>query len=312
MNHLRVMSNNLWYCDQNRPAWAAQGLDCSAKVRAQGFAKVYSQLQPDVIGLQECSPLMADELMQQFRQRGLLYVLLWGHDTPILYRPAVFDLVDSAYLLYPEEFPGHEGSFNNGRTKSYLAAVLRRKTDGRLLIVATTHLWWKSSAPNSPRYQPHSAQARAWQLGLLMDELDALQEKHACPAIMLGDFNAGHASLTVQSALARGWQHAHDAAVEYADEGNGHHPCDDRVISPMNRAPLNSAWIRSCSAMRLMASCAGLTATQTRNTWRFPITCLFGPISYCKPCITKGSSARKLPFHMSFTPGSTPRRSCCP
>lgn len=237
MNQLRVMSNNLWYCDQNRPAWAAKGLNCSAAVRAQGFAKVYAQLQPDVISLQECSALMADKLMQQFRQLGLRYVLIWGHDTPILYRADVFDLVDSAYYLYPESFPGHEGSFNNGDTKSYLAAVLRCKADGQLLIVATTHLWWKSSDPTSPRYQPHSAQARAWQLGLLMDELDGLQARYSCPAIMLGDFNAGLASLTVQSAFARGWQHAHDTATEYADEGNGHHPCDDSGYQPYAPRP---------------------------------------------------------------------------
>lgn len=237
MQKLRVMSNNLWYCDQNRPSWAAKGLDCSAEVRAQGFAQVYEMLMPDVIGLQECSPLMADELMEQFRRRGLHYALLWGHDTPLLYRKEIFELVDSAYRLYPEEFPGHEGSFNNNRSKSYLAAVLRCKPDGQLLIVATTHLWWKSGNPESPRYQPHSAQARAWQLGLLMDELDALQKKYTCPAIMLGDFNAGLASLTVQSALKRGWLHAHDAAIEYADEGNGHHPCDDSGYLPYEPRP---------------------------------------------------------------------------
>lgn len=229
---LRIMSNNLWYCDQNRPAWAEKGLDCSATARARGFAQVYDTLGPDVIGLQECSALMADELMQNFANLGLHYTFVWGHDTPLLYRSDVFDLVDTTYLLYPEAFPGHEGSFNNGRTKSFLACVLRCKTDRRLLIVATTHLWWKSSQPDSPRYQPHSAEARAYQLGLLMDRIDKLQQKYACPAIMLGDFNAGYDSLTVQSAFRRGWLHAHDTAAEYADEGNGHHPCDDSGFRP--------------------------------------------------------------------------------
>ncbi|MBQ2953310.1 MAG: endonuclease/exonuclease/phosphatase family protein [Clostridia bacterium] len=229
---LRIMSNNLWWCDDNRPAWAEMGLDCSAAARADGFCRVYATLQPDVIGLQECSALMADELMQRFPAYGLPYALLWGHDTPILFRKDRFDLVDSAFLLYPEEFPGHEGSFNNWRTKSYLTAVLRCKADGKHLIVATTHLWWKSSRPDSPEYQPHSAEARAYQLGLLMDTLDALQEQYACPAIMLGDFNAGYGSLTLQSAMARGWQHAHDTAAEYADNGCGHHPCDSSGYAP--------------------------------------------------------------------------------
>lgn len=229
---LRIMSNNLWYCDHNRPAWAERGLDCSAAVRAKGFAAVYRDLSPDVIGLQECSPLMADELMQRFAMLGLPYTFVWGHDTPLLYRSDVFELVDTAYMLYPEGFPGHEGSFNNNRTKSYLICLLRCKADGAMLIVATTHLWWKSSNPQSPRYQPHSAEARAYQLGLLMDRLDEMQQQYACPAIMLGDFNAGYDSLTVQSAFRRGWLHAHDTATLYADEGNGHHPCDNSGFEP--------------------------------------------------------------------------------
>ena len=229
---LRILSNNLWWCDDNRPAWAAKGLDCSAAARAAGFAKLYATLQPDIIGLQECSARMADERMERLPAYGLRYTLLWGHDTPILYRSDRFDLVDSAYLNYPEEFPGHAGSFNNWHTKSYLAAVLRCKANGKLLIVATTHLWWKSGRPDSPIYQPHSSEARAYQLGLLMDQLDAFQTKYNCPAIMMGDFNAGYDSLTVQSAFARGWLHAHDTAADYADKGNGHHPCDDSGFEP--------------------------------------------------------------------------------
>ena len=229
---LRILSNNLWWCDENRPAWAAKGLDCSAAARSKGFARLYAALQPDVIGLQECSARMADELMERFAEAGLRYTLLWGHDTPILYRTDRFDLVDSTYLNYPEEFPGHEGSFNNWRTKSYLAAVLRCKENGQLLIVATTHLWWKSGRPESPIYQPHSAQARAYQLGLLMDKVESLQQTYACPAIMLGDFNAGYDSDTMRAALSRGWLHAHDTATEYADEGHGHHDCDDSGFAP--------------------------------------------------------------------------------
>lgn len=230
--HLRIMSNNLWFCDDNRPAWAAKGLDCSTAARSKGFCQVYAALKPDVIGLQECSGLMADMLMKLFPTHGLQYNFLWGHDTPIFYRSDLFDLIDSAYLNYPEEFPGYEGSFNNNHTKSYLVAVLRCKEDGQHFIVATTHLWWKSGRPDSPFYQPHSTEARAYQLGLLMDQLDALQKQYNCPAIMMGDFNAGYDSLTVQSAFSRGWLHAHDTATVYADQGNGHHPCDNSGFEP--------------------------------------------------------------------------------
>ena len=46
---LRLMSNNIWWCDSNQPAWEAIGEDCSAAARAKGFARVYSELCPDVI-----------------------------------------------------------------------------------------------------------------------------------------------------------------------------------------------------------------------------------------------------------------------
>lgn len=216
MPKLRLLSNNIWFCDENRPAWAEKGEDCSVTARAPGFVRVYEELTPDIIGLQECSAKMADEIMR--RMNG--YALLWGRDTPILYRTDVFELIDSAYRIYPEKLPGREGSFNNAKTKSYCIAVLRAKEDGKLLCFATTHLWYKSE-----NAQPHSEEARTYQLNLVMDHVDALRKKYNCPAVIVGDFNTTPASPTLQSAYERGYVHAHDTAVEYADQRNGHHYC---------------------------------------------------------------------------------------
>ena len=216
MPKLRLLSNNIWYCDENRPAWAEKGDDCSVTARAPGFVRVYEELAPDVIGLQECSAKMADEIMQ--RLTG--YALLWGRDTPILYRTDKFELVDSAYRIYPKELPGHEGTFNNSNTKSYCIAVLRCKEDGKLLCFATTHLWWKSDKDH-----PHSEDARTYQLSLLLDRIEELRRRWNCPVVAVGDFNTIPTSQTMQAAYARGYLHAHDCAAEYADERNGHHYC---------------------------------------------------------------------------------------
>ncbi|MBE6561760.1 MAG: hypothetical protein E7662_11620 [Ruminococcaceae bacterium] len=216
MPKLRLLSNNIWWCDTNHDTWAARGEDCSSDARAPGFVRVYRELMPDVIGLQESSAKMSDALMQQMEG----YALLWGRDTPILYRTDKFELIDSAYRIYPAEIPGREGSFNNARTKSYCIAVLRCKEDGKLLCFATTHLWYKTEEA-----YPHSDEARAYQLGLVMDQVDIFRKKYACPAVIVGDFNACPDSPAVQSAYARGYVHAHDTAVEYADETNGHHFC---------------------------------------------------------------------------------------
>ena len=225
MSKLKIMSNNIWYCDDNQPAWEAAGEDCSAEHRSKGLSRLYSETRPDILGLQECSALMADCLMQQFAEKGEPYALLWGKDTPIIYRTDKFELVDSFFSLFPEGVPGLEGKFNNHKTKSYCIAVLRDKESGKKLIFTSVHLWWKSSNPKSKDFYPHSDEARAWQLQYVMDKVEAYQNKYTCPAIIVGDYNAVYDSPAVQGGLKRGYQHAHDIAVEYAAQTGGHHFC---------------------------------------------------------------------------------------
>ena len=225
MSKIRLMTHNQWKNDENRPDWEAQGKDCSATVRVKGFVRVYEDTLPDIVGCQEVSATMADKLIRYAADKGLTYALLWGRDTPIIYRPDKFELVDSAFALYPVEFPGHEGKFNNGKTKSYNIGVFRIKENGALFLFASTHLWWKNTNPASPNYQPCSDEAREYQMSLLIARIDALQEKYGCPAIIVGDLNANYHSLAVQYALSRGFAHAHDVATEYADEAVGYHRC---------------------------------------------------------------------------------------
>ena len=222
---LRIMSNNIWRCDENNEIWRSFGADCSAEARVPGLFRVYRETEPDVIGLQECSPHMADLLMRLFSKQKLPYALLWGKDTPIIYRTDKFEVSHTEFLIYPEEIEGHDGSFNNQQTKSYCIAVFREKESGKQLIFATTHLWWKSSDPANKNYQPYSDEARAVQLNLLMDRLDELEKVYACPIIFVGDLNATPDSLAVQAAFARGYRHAYDLAVEYRNETQGMHYC---------------------------------------------------------------------------------------
>ena len=224
-SNIRMMTHNLWKNDENRPNWAANGQDCSAGARAAGFVRVYRELQPDIVGCQEMSARMADELIRGCLAEGNRYALLWGRDTPILYRPDKFELVDSAFSLYPDALPGYDGVFNNSKTKSWTIAVFRVKENRTTFIFASTHLWWKSSNPEAANYQPHSDKARAYQLGLLLDQIAAFREQYACPAVIVGDLNAGYGSIALETAFARGCLHAHDIATEFADEAAGLHYC---------------------------------------------------------------------------------------
>lgn len=226
MTQLRIMSNNLWWCGNNTEAWQAMGADCSDVARAPGFARVYAEYQPDIIGMQECSARMYHQLYTVLAEQASPYAVLWGRDTPILYRREKFEVVDSDVCIYPEEVPGLEGSFNNLKTKSYCIAVLRLKETGQLLAFATTHLWYKSGDPKSPGYYPGSEEARAWQMNLLIDKLEQFRKKYDCPAVILGDFNTWAGGAAVQTALARGYLYAHDIATEYADNTTGMHVCN--------------------------------------------------------------------------------------
>lgn len=225
MSMLRLMTHNQWKIDKNRPEWEKIGADCSAEVRVRGFARVYAETMPDIVGCQEVSAHMADCLMRYTAEAGLNYALLWGRDTPILYRRDRFELVDSEFSLYPDELPGREGIFNNDMTKSYAIAVFRTKESGRLFIFASTHLWWKSGNPASSYYQAYSDEAREYQMALLIDRIDALQEKYLCPAIIVGDLNTWYTSKAVKYALEKGFVHGHDVATDYAEEAIGYHAC---------------------------------------------------------------------------------------
>ena len=112
MGNLRIMSHNVWKRDDNLPAWQEKGEDCSAAVRAKGMVRVYMETQPDIIGFQEMSCVMADEIIRGLAAQGQRYALLWGRDTPILYRQERLELLDSDFQMYPTAFPGWEGEFN--------------------------------------------------------------------------------------------------------------------------------------------------------------------------------------------------------
>ena len=176
MAKLRLMTHNQWKCDKNHPWWEERGFDCSASTRMEGFVRVYKETAPDIIGCQETSFVMADLMIRYSANEGLRYALLWGRDTPIVYRPDKFELVDSAFGTYPEYIDGYEGSFNDGKEKSWNLGVFRDKKSGKCFVFGTTHLWWKTSDKNKmfsagSAYQAYSDEAREYQIAILADNM---------------------------------------------------------------------------------------------------------------------------------------------
>ena len=229
---LRIMTHNVWNRDENAPAWQEKGNDCSAAVRVKSHMRVYDETQPDIIGGQEFSRLMAELMKGEFEAAGKNYALIWGRFTPILYRPEKLELLDTEFLTYPEELPGYEGEFNDVKSKACNIAVFKVKESGNIFVFATTHLWWKGESKDNnyanvdSNVQYGSDKAREYQIALAIEKIEKYRQKYGnCPAVFLGDMNTGYDSKAIQYAVSNGYRHARFIATDYADETVGYHNC---------------------------------------------------------------------------------------
>lgn len=227
-DNIRAMSHNVWNHDINSPDWEKIGKDCSADARISGLLQTWRDIRPDIIGCQEASKYMFQLLTAEATGEEMGYEAIPGCYTPIFYRKARFEKLESVFFPYPETMEGWEGCFNDVGSKSCHAVALLDKQTGKKVVFAVTHLWWKSADPNvSIRgwYQAGSDEARAYQAGLLADAVQTLTERYNCPAVVVGDLNTGYDSLALKTLFARGFRHAHDVATEYVDETVGYHNC---------------------------------------------------------------------------------------
>ena len=230
MGRIRLMTHNVWWADENQPAWAEKGEDCSAAVRVKGLVRVYRETEPDVIGGQEVSALMADLLKEELSAAGKNYTLIWGRCTPILYRSDKLELLESEFGTYPEKIPGFDGTFNDARSKSWNLGVFRIKENGEKFIFVTTHLWWRKSPVEAADFESDkcllgSDEAREYQIASVLEKIEKYREKYQCPAVLVGDMNCPYPSLAMQYVRSKGFRHAHDIAVEFAEEAVGYHYC---------------------------------------------------------------------------------------
>ena len=242
MSTIRLMSHNQWNCDNNQPAWEEKGLDCSAEYRLKRFMPLFKEIAPDIIGGQEVSAYMAKLLKLYCQEAENPYAIIWGGYTPLLYKTDKFELVDTEYLYYPETYEGFEGKFNDAGSKSCNLGVFRCKQDGKLFIFATTHLWWMEEYDPKIKYsRVGSDRVRTIQLSMACDMIKKYAKKYNCPAILGGDLNTYYRSEAIQTALASGFDHAHDVATDYADDTNGWHHCGRDGFVPMVHKPFSEA-----------------------------------------------------------------------
>lgn len=224
---MRLLSNNCWKCDDNRPWWAERGLDCSAAARAPGLVRAYREIGADTMALQEVSRTMEARLLDALRPLG--YELVTGGDTPLFYRADRLSLLESGFLRFPEAVPGLNGSFNNHGTKSCTWGVFETRDEAkRRFAMMGVHLWWMAE-----ERQPGSDAAREWQFRLAAARMEETMARHRCPGVVAGDFNARIGSPCLRAAAAAGWRDVHDLAAE-TDDTKGTHPCSADGFAPLD------------------------------------------------------------------------------
>lgn len=219
---LRLMSQNVWSCPINHPAWEAMGLDCSTPVRMKGHTQVYKELMPDIIGGQEFNKDMNLCLKLNCLENNLPYTIIWGNYTPIIYRADKLELLDSEFLLFPVSIDGYDGQCNDSLSKGCNLGVFRNKETGKIFIFTTTHMWWKSE-----EQQPGSDEVRRQQMVMSVDLLNRYQKKYnGCPVIFCGDMNTPLGKPAPNYAFNEGgFAHAYDIATDYAFNGEGYNGC---------------------------------------------------------------------------------------
>lgn len=218
-NDVRIMSNNVWQCDNNRPVWIALGEDCSAKVRAPGLAAVYMAYAPDVICFQEMSQLMIALIRRELSQNGYDYKLLSYTSgssstdfTCILYRADTLELLDRGHHYYDYG--------NNGGTKSFTWGYFKHLATGKTFSALSTHLWYKSEAN-----QPGSDDIRTRQAAEIVEAMNKLSTKYDAPIFIMGDFNTRATTEAIKTLERGGFDNTFDRALLYKSDHQGRHTC---------------------------------------------------------------------------------------
>ncbi len=176
--------------------------------REDAIAAVLTRYAPDAMFLQEITP--------NWHKAKLFNVLadeygMVGADetcyTPLLYRKAACDLLDSGFELFHPKLD---------KSKGFAWAALKLKSSGRTIIVFSTHFWWQSGAP--------SDYIRTVNASDLRGKLEKLRAKWQCPVVGGGDFNCESASDQLRSFVADGYANAQfacaDASAVSSEHGN--------------------------------------------------------------------------------------------
>ncbi len=199
---IRVMFNNMYGNSQAihpRPQRQLQ------------IGELFGQYLPDVLGLQECNANNrgGDKgIDTQLRDLGYVDVVPSSSNiTPLFYRSAVLELVDSGYKQYADG--------KGDKSKGYTWGVFRVKATGKTFAVLSTHYWYKNvdESDNAARLKDAAE---------MMNAVSAIEKKYGCAVITGGDFNCNKGSEPYRKIITDGYKDASQIA-EKTEQMKSHH-----------------------------------------------------------------------------------------
>ena len=203
------------------------------KEASQQLAELYLTYLPDVLGTQEFSPnsysagldrMIASEYEAVSVSTGGNYKTY----TALFYRKSTMELLASGYLgfntLSYNEYPDLLSGYSASTVKSACAdnskgvtwGIFRVKQTGQLILVASTHLWWKSGDVNEIARRVQLMAMREYLVEQASAFATANQLTTALPIFVGGDYNTSRSrsntALTVMESAGNTFHNANDIA----------------------------------------------------------------------------------------------------
>ncbi len=194
---LRIMTHNIWI----PPLYNRSTL----------LHKIYKEYDPDILCLQEITPVIHDSgFLDGFDGKYTIVLPRIGeyyNNTPVLFRNGMFSLLGSGWHL----FDGR----NNNDTKSVTWAVLEHVSGGRIGI-CSAHFWYDTKSYEDDLCRRYDAEQ-------CMTYIDKILAKYNVPVILMGDLNCTVTSPAYRYLMSRGGMDARMAAEKYDDRINTFH-----------------------------------------------------------------------------------------
>ncbi len=182
--------------------------------RTRSVAELLQSYNPDVMGLQECSPnsrAASTNIVTILKEYGYTEVSVnvtnskKSNYTPLFYNADKLKIVDKGYDYYL-------GDKNDGGSKSITWAVFEDKETGKRFAACSTHFFYQSDA----------ASDRVENAKMLASRCKNIADKYKCPVIAGGDLNTKPGTDPIKTLTNAGLKHIRDLASNKNNKQTSH------------------------------------------------------------------------------------------